>query len=292
MKYIKSFDTESDYNAGKSELSFPYVAYTKDDEQVHYARSLEDLYDIVGTLVPGTESFTFTANGKTITPTIIGDRFVYNWTGGTISAYTFSFRTSLLSIDKFEAPFDTNINTNNAFNSCSNLKQPFFYSGQTIIGGSEFSNCTGMTGSLTIPNSVTSIDGNAFYNCSGFNGSLTIPDSVTSIGNSAFNGCIGFTGTLTIPNSVTSISGEAFRSCGGLTSVTIHNSVTSIGQYAFYGCRSLTSVTCLATTPPTLGSNAFGKNYNWPIYVPSASVADYQAASEWSTYASRIQAIP
>ena len=62
------------------------------------------------------------------------------------------------------------------------------------IGKDAFLNCSGFTGNLTIPNSVTSIGSWAFYKCYGFNGNLTIPNSVTSIEKSAFEGCSGFTG--------------------------------------------------------------------------------------------------
>ena len=72
---------------------------------------------------------------------------------------------------------------------------------------SAFRGCSGLTGSLTIPDSVTTIEGGAFSKCSGFTGSLTIPDSVTTIGENAFDGCSGFTGSLTIPDSVTTIGG-------------------------------------------------------------------------------------
>jgi len=68
--------------------------------------------------------------------------------------------------------------------------------------------------------------------------------------------------------------------------------VTSIGNEAFDSCRSLTSVTVEATTPPTLSTDAFNSTNNCPIYVPCDSVDTYKAASGWSTYASRIQAIP
>ena len=78
-----------------------------------------------------------------------------------------------------------------------------------------------------------------------------------------------------------------------MTSVTIPNSVTSIGQQAFAYCSTLTSVTVEATTPPTLGSDAFSNNASGrKIYVPSESVSSYQAASGWSTYASDIEAKP
>ena len=122
--------------------------------------------------------------------------------------------------------------------------------------------------------------------------SVTIPNSVTIIGSDAFYQCTGLT-NVTIPNSVTSIGLEVFQYCSGLASVTIPNSVTSIGRQTFFQCTGLTSITVEATTPPTLGSNAFqSTNAKLVIYVPSESVDAYKAASGWSTYASRIHAIP
>jgi hypothetical protein len=68
--------------------------------------------------------------------------------------------------------------------------------------------------------------------------------------------------------------------------------VTSIGDGAFRACSNLTTLTVQATTPPTLGSSALsGTNTNLVIKVPSASVNTYKAASGWSDYASKIQAI-
>ena len=119
---------------------------------------------------------------------------------------------------------------------------------------------------------------------------LVIPDGVTSIGEEAFSYCSGLT-SVNIPSTVTSIGRSAFYICRTLTSVTIPDSVTSIGQYAFAYCVNLASVTVKATTPPTLGADALTSTNNCPIYVPAASLNTYKAASGWSTYASRIQAI-
>lgn len=144
--------------------------------------------------------------------------------------------------------------------------------------------------SVVIPNKVTSIGDYAFQVCRSLT-SVTIGNSVATIGSNAFGTCSGLT-SLNLPNSVSSIGSQAFQSCSSLTSVTIGNGITSIGSQAFGSCSGLTSITINATTPPTLGSNALNLSSDCPIYVPAASVETYKAASGWSSYADRIQAIP
>ena len=184
------------------------------------------------------------------------------------------------------------------YTSSSNLKNIFgnqviqYIIGDSVtsIGNYAFYNCSGFT-SITIPNSVTTIGNFAFFGCEGLT-SVTIPNSVTTIGSTSFFYCTGLT-NITIPDSVTTIGQDAFSYCSGLTSVTIGNGVTSIGIEAFYNCTGLTSVIIYATTPPTLSNyNSFNNTNNCPIYVPSASVATYKAATQWSNLASRIQPIP
>ena len=136
---------------------------------------------------------------------------------------------------------------------------------------------------------VTSIGDYAFYSDSSLTG-CTIGNNVISIGQEVFRSCSGLT-SVDIPDSVTSIGKQAFYQCYDLRNVTIGSGITNISQSAFESCTGLTSITVEATTPPTLGSNAFDWTDDCPIYVPSASVNTYKAASGWSTYASRIQAI-
>jgi hypothetical protein len=163
-----------------------------------------------------------------------------------------------------------------------------YYLKSTSIGGYAFYNCSSLT-SINIPNSVTSIDGHAFAECYSLK-SIDIPNSVTSIGSQTFYNCTGLT-SCTMGSGVTSIGENAFAYCRSLTSINIPDSVTSIAEQAFYTCTSLTSVTVEAITPPTLGVKAFDSTNNCPIYVPCDSVDAYKAASRWSSYASRIQAI-
>ena len=164
-----------------------------------------------------------------------------------------------------------------AFAYCSSLSSVTIPNSVTSIGEEAFEDCDALT-SITIPNSVTSIGFGAFYHCS-FLTSITIGNSVTSIGNYAFYKCSSLT-SITIPNSVTSIGDYAFYGCTSLTSITIPNSVTSIGDYAFSSCSSLNSITIKATTPPTLGTNAFGQYL--AIYIPDNRLSAYKSA--WGTH--------
>ena len=111
----------------------------------------------------------------------------------------------------------------------------------TRIGQEAFASCTGLTGHLTIPNTVNTIEGWAFYGCSGFTGDLVIPNSVNLLLGGAFWNCTGFDGHLTISNSMTKIYGSTFCECRGLNgSLEIPNSVTEIAAQAFTSCTGFT----------------------------------------------------
>jgi hypothetical protein len=185
--------------------------------------------------------------------------------------------------------------------------------GATKIGRGVFRGCTSLT-SVILPNTVTSIELEAFYECTGLT-SISIPTSVASIGSNVFYSCSGLT-SISIPTSVTSIGGYTFANCTGLTSISIPTGITSIGQsllygctslttiilpstitsidfYAFKNCTSLTGITIYAITPPSLAMlDVFSNTNNCPIYVPAESVEAYKTATNWSMWASRIQAIP
>lgn len=183
--------------------------------------------------------------------------------------------------------------------------------GVTKIGYKAFDRLNGCT-SITIPPSVTTFSAYAFSGSSSLNSvtidyasnaklgydqfkdlpitSLTIGSHPTSIPSGMFENCTKLT-SLDIPSNISSIGSRAFASCTGLTSLVIPSNISSIDNEAFSKCSGLTSVTVESTTPPKLGSYVF--NYtSCPIYVPPESVNAYKAASGWSSYASRIQAIP
>lgn len=213
------------------------------------------------------------------------------------------------------------ISGQNSANYDYTLKSVYVGNGVNSIGNEAFNSCKGIS-SVTLSNDVTTIGNDAFWNNEGIlrfnsdtNGVMNISDSVTSIGSYAFANLNSIT-TLNIGSGMTNIESSVFPSMIRLTAVTIPNTVTTIGLTAFYNCYSLktliipssvtrieggafrqcsglTSVTCLATTPPTMtNNNVFESTNNCPIYVPAQSVDAYKSATNWSTYASRIKAIP
>ena len=160
---------------------------------------------------------------------------------------------------------------------------------------------------------VTSIGIYAFYSCSNLT-TVNFP-AATSIGDSAFNNCSNLT-TVNFP-AATSIGDRAFNSCPNLTTVNFP-AAKSIGNNAFYRCSNLTTVNFPAAT--SIGDSAFNKCPNLTtvilrsetmckllytsafsntpiksgtgyIYVPTALVDTYKAATNWSTYANQIRAI-
>lgn len=112
----------------------------------------------------------------------------------------------------------------------------------------------GISGSYSIPNSVTTINRGACYDCLGLT-NVTIPDNVTSIGEVAFNGCSGLL-SIMIPNSVTTIGSYAFAGCSQATSASIGNSVVNIGEGVFIRCAGLSSIV-IPNSVITIGGYAF-----------------------------------
>ena len=151
-----------------------------------------------------------------------------------------------------------------------------------------FTGCKALK-TITLPPSLKTIGEYAFYECESLT-SLSIPNGVTSIDSYAFAYCEDL-GSVSIPSSVSVIPSYAFYCCYQLSEVDLPASVASIGQYAFAYCQQLTGITVRRESVPSGATNMFYGTNDCPIYVPAGSVSDYQSASYWSTYSSRIQAI-
>ena len=179
-----------------------------------------------------------------------------------------------------------------SFSNCKNLKivDGFENTVITTTSWNTFYGCTSLQ-SIQLPESLTTIDDSAFNGCSSLT-EITLPAGVTSIGDRAFNGCKLLARVLNLENTkVTSILNGAFNGCSSLSEIAFPASLTSIGGYAFLSCKSLQYIRIEATTPPTLASTNAIPSTIGAIYVPDESVAAYQAATNWRSFASKIKGI-
>lgn len=143
---------------------------------------------------------------------------------------------------------------------------------------------------LTIGSGVTSVGSGAFYQWRSSK-NLTLPNTLVSISSIAFIQWVELL-EINIPNSVKTIGDSAFQGASKIKKVTIGSGVASIGGYALYPFSLCSEVICLATTPPTItGTTFFQINTSCVFKVPAASLAAYQAAENWSTYAARMVGI-
>ena len=257
------------------------------------------------TTVPLATGYTFSQTGL---------QKVYYTIGSTLKSYSFWECSQLKQII---IPSGVQTIGNNAFNGCSALTGVTLSNTVTTIGESAFRRCYTLK-SIALPNTVTSVGEYAFAYCTSLTGatlstsleaipqgmfhsattlsSITIPSSVSRISGSAFYACSGLTGTLTLPNSVTLIGSQTFAYCSGLSRVVIGSGIQTINPQAFYSCTGLNRITVNCSAVPYLAAptgdparGVFDSTNNAPIYVPSASVNAYKAATNWSAYSDRIR---
>ena len=202
--------------------------------------------------------------------------------------------------DKFASLIDRSITTLTADD----------FAGVTSIGDYAFYYYEGLT-SVTIGESVTTIGTRAFSFCNGLT-SVIIPANITDIGERSFGNCANLTSVL-IHEGLIYTSSYVFEKCKNLTSVTLPNTLLAIAPYTFEGCDNLTSltipasvqyigkygldigsssnkatITMLPTTPPSIETNTFNRNFINQIIVPAGCGDAYKAATNWANFADYI----
>lgn len=149
-----------------------------------------------------------------------------------------------------------------------------------VIGEEALSVCPYLSGSLIIPEGVTTIYDNAFRGVQ-FGGELKLPSTLKHIGNWAFEGCqfsselrlpsglqyIGAAaflgcrklyGKLILPESLIVLSAYAFSGCSQLTgNIVIPQSIKEVQGYCFACCEGLTGTLTLHDGIHTIGEHAF-----------------------------------
>lgn len=196
-----------------------------------------------------------------------------------------------------------------AFYGCASLERISFPVA-TAVQDSVFKDCTKLA-TVNMPELLN-------FGFSGFEGckSLEIVDfpKAPSTGYSTFAGCtklksVNMPLVTAIKNGVfnstalesvafplvTAVESVAFKSCTALVKADFPK-LTQINGYAFQSCTALKAFILRGETMCTLGSTngfvgssiASGTGY---IYVPSALLESYKAATNWSTYADQFRAL-
>jgi len=178
MKYVKVFDTHSDYNTyinGQNSL-LPNVSYCEDMNEVHFNPYVPIETRLIGTVV-----------GKAT-----GTRRIL-------------YSSSLFSEIEIDGVVQPSVVRDYEFGDTNEHTIKYTLVDPTTIGTNAFQ--SSYIRELIIPSTVTTIGINAFGGSS--LEEIIIPDSVTSIGNSAFSVCLKLENII-IGSGVTSIDYDAF----------------------------------------------------------------------------------
>ena len=275
------------YNSGIKEVSLPKLSVIENSYCCEFQNSLVERILSLGkiTTIPnGSTNYGFCRNCTLLTfvnlpdtLTSIGDYAFY----GCTSLPEIAFPSSLTSIG-----FD-------AFERCTSLSSIVLPEGLTAIGQSAFVRCSALSLVIDLPN-LTTLGKDAFSLADVTRvenlGKISSIENAVSSNYGMFRGNVNLT-FVNLPDTLTSIGDYAFYGCTSLPEIAFPSSLTSIGQYAFNGCSSLQYIRIEATTPPTLASTNAIPSTIGAIYVPDESVAAYQAATNWSSFASKIKGI-
>ncbi|MBQ7582470.1 MAG: leucine-rich repeat domain-containing protein [Lachnospiraceae bacterium] len=210
-------------------------------------------------------------------PDIIGAGAFYN-----TAIKQITLPDSLVSVGRVLSTGESLEDVHGAFENCSKLEAVQLFNGTagdtylTTIGANTFKGATALKAMPELPTQqLATIGEAAFYGLDKMTGTLSIPSTVTEIGARAFWGCSGLTGTLTLPNTLTKIKEGTFSGCSGLTgTLTIPGGVNEIEADAFLGCDGVTGVT-FTGVPQFIGARAFkqsdGQNTAPEIYFAAAA---------------------
>lgn len=135
----------------------------------------------------------------------------------------------------------------NAFAGNTNIKSVSFGTSVEVIGFGAFTNCTNLTGTITIPANITNIqDGvgsltGVFYGTAVEEVVVEAGEDDLSIGMYAFAGCESLK-KVTLSDRCSEIKSLVFYGDSSLAQISIPKSVTRIGESAFGGCDALADV--------------------------------------------------
>lgn len=214
--------------------------------------------------------------------------------------YNLSMGNHIVKYSLVEAESETDYNR--YFDGCRDFVKVIIPSNWKYTGQFTFTSNYKLEEVIIKSTNITTINKGVFNYTQMLN-KITLPNTITKFENSTFQDS-GFE-DFVVPEGVTQIGTRCFCQCRKLKNIELPSTITKIGGACFTYSTKLEGITINATSVPTLEkekvtdeqgdlyyNNAFDSTNNCPIYVPAESVAAYKAATNWSKYASRIQAIP
>ena len=229
-----------------------------------------------------------------------------------------SLFTDCINLEEIIIPNNITSVSNNAFRGCVNLKSLIVESGNTVYDSRNNCNAvietatnkliagcsttiipedvveigdraffgSGIT-SVVIPNAVIKLGKRAFYECKSLT-SVSLSSSITEIPDGCFSECSSLK-EITVPEGVASIGDIAFGECTSLKTVQLPSTLTTFGRYVFSHSDNIKTVTVGMTTPPSIDDRTFPSRATATLYVPSGSLAAYQAADYWKEFSTILE---
>lgn len=214
-----------------------------------------------------------------------------------IRSYGLASMTALESVD---FPNLQTINSYAFYNDYNLLMDGWIFPKAKTIGNYAFRYCYGLTGDVVLPDTVTSIGQYSFASCKNIE-TFRASGAITTFGTYTFTGASAdhkmTVKEIHLPNLGTSIalnlnfgSATAANACQYLEVCDI-GKAKSIAANTFANCYKLqtlimrrTSVTTCANVSAFLNTPLRGRSgLTAKIYVPSALIDSYKAASVWTT---------
>ena len=171
---------------------------------------------------------------------------------------------------------------NQAFMSCSNLKELVLPEGVKEIDIQPFYDCQQLE-TINIPDSVTFINTGIFGNCKNLKTVKISPDHpayemidhllVDKRNKVLVSALNSMPEKYELPEGITEIGEIAFQGSEELTELIVPEGVTKIGSNAFSGCYKLRKIT-LPASMEEIGSKAFFYSYHLVIKAPEGSWAE------------------
>ena len=209
-------------------------------------------------------------------------------------AKTYTFSTEGEHLVKYSLTDNTifgalNTGDRAAFRSVTTIKRCYLPETIKTLGNYQFASASNVE-YVKFPSQLEVLGQNCFYSCSNLVITNLLLPSLTTLGSGCFQNC-GKIVKISNLGVITTVSSSALRAMGALTDLILPSTLTSLADASIFSCGALKRVVCYATTPPSRYSNVFSQSSLEYIKVPANSVSAYKAASDWSSYASIIQAI-